>query len=163
MRSSVVVATCPPLLDEAGTSALARFQKTTNEKGNHVFLFAFVLAREIVLTCRFAKELRSVSFHWAFDLVIIKSKTEEDDEFVAEVKKNLLSRKRRKTVGGGLHGAYYQVKGSNELVIFILLSFFPLRRRNETRKSKLFRVTLQFPDNMLHPTLGQGNGGCRRR
>ena len=42
------------------------------------FLFAFVLAREIVLTCRFAKELRSVSFHWAFDLVIIKSKTEEE-------------------------------------------------------------------------------------
>ena len=62
-----------------------------------------------------------------------------------------------------MHGTYYQVKGSNELVIFILLSFFPLRRRNETRKSKLFRVTLQFPDNMLHPTLGQGNGGCRRR
>ena len=62
-----------------------------------------------------------------------------------------------------MHGAYYQVKGSNELVIFILLSYFSLRERNETRKSKLFRVTLQFPDNMLHPTLGQGNGGCRRR
>lgn len=142
-------------------------KKTTNEKGNHVFLFAFVLAREIVLTCRFAKELRSVSFHWAFDLVIIKSKTEEeeddDDEFVAEVKKKLFSTKRRKTVGEELHGTYYQVKGSNELVIFILLSFFSLRRRNGTRKSKLFRVTLQFPDNMLHPTLGQWNGGCRRR
>ncbi len=72
------------------------FKKTTNEKGNHVFLFAFVLAREIVLTCRFAKELRSVSFHWAFDLVIIKSKTEEDDEFVAEVKKKFAFKEKKK-------------------------------------------------------------------
>lgn len=72
-------------------------KKTTNEKGNHVFLFAFVLAREIVLTCRFAKELRSVSFHWAFDLVIIKSKTEEeDDEFVAEVKKKIVFNEKKK-------------------------------------------------------------------
>lgn len=94
------------------------FKKQQTKKGIMFFLFAFVLAREIVLTCRFAKELRSVSFHWAFDLVIIKSKTEE------EVGKKKISTKRRKTVGGGLHGAYYQVKGSNELVIFILLSFF---------------------------------------